>query len=79
MLFSNDGTSHAQISGVTLISATGTRTELVRGLVGYVLPGSSMTFAFGPERPTPAGVETIEVIVNGQKVTRSLPPGLSER
>ncbi|MCW2256870.1 fimbrial chaperone protein [Providencia alcalifaciens] len=69
---SNQGTSHAQLSEATYISAAGFRQEISPGLLGYVLPNSTMRWVI----PIPASNFTqnskVEVTVNGQKTVQNL-------
>ena len=65
----NQGNGHAQLSEVSLITAAGSRKKITPGLLGYVLPGSTMRWAL------PNGVsqgEKLEVTVNGQKTVQTL-------
>lgn len=65
----NQGDGHAQLSEVTLITATGSRKNITPGLLGYVLPGSTMRWPL----PASAGQgEKLEVTVNGQKTVQAL-------
>lgn len=65
----NQGDGHAQLSEVTLITATGSRKNITPGLLGYVLPGSTMRWPI----PASAGQgEKLEVTVNGQKTVQAL-------
>lgn len=70
----NSGQMHAQIASLYFIDSSGKRTELGAGLFGYILPGSSRSFAL----KTPASTfkqDTLEnqgqfeVLVNGSKIT----------
>lgn len=65
----NQGDGHAQLAEVTLITASGSRKNITPGLLGYVLPGSTMRW------PLPASAsqgEKLEVTVNGQKTVQTL-------
>lgn len=65
----NQGDGHAQLSEVSLITATGSRKNITPGLLGYVLPGATMRW------PLPAGAsqgEKLEVMVNGKKTVQTL-------
>lgn len=65
----NQGDGHAQLSEVNLINAAGSRKNITPGLLGYVLPGSTMRW------PLPASVslgEKLEVMVNGEKTVQTL-------
>ncbi|WP_433638172.1 fimbrial biogenesis chaperone [Kluyvera georgiana] len=66
---SNQGDGHAQLAEVTLITASGSRKNITPGLLGYVLPGSTMRWPL----PASAGQgEKLEVTVNGQKTVQAL-------
>jgi len=65
----NQGDGHAQLSEVNLITTAGNRKNITPGLLGYVLPGSTMRW------PLPASVsqgEKLEVMVNGKKTVQTL-------
>lgn len=65
----NQGDGHAQLAEVNLLTASGGRKNITPGLLGYVLPGSTMRW------PLPANVgpgEKLEVMVNGQKTVQTL-------
>lgn len=65
----NQGDGHAQLAEVTLIMASGSRKNITPGLLGYVLPGSTMRWPL----PASAGQgEKLEVTVNGQKTVQTL-------
>lgn len=65
----NQGNGHAQLSEVTLITASGSRKNITPGLLGYVLPGSTMRWAL----PNGASQgEKLEVTVNGEKTVQTL-------
>jgi fimbrial chaperone protein len=69
---SNQGNSHAQLSAVTYINHQGGRREITPGLLGYVLPGSTMRWILAPQSAniTPGG--KLEVMINGQKAVQNL-------
>lgn len=69
---SNQGDGHAQLSGIAFVDSAGHRTELVPGLLGYVLPGSTMRWALKQPATVFAGGGTLEITVNGQKTTQNL-------
>ena len=68
----NQGDGHAQLSEVSVITAAGSRKQITPGLLGYVLPGSTMRWAI------PAGAGDVglggqlEVTVNGKKTRQAL-------
>lgn len=69
---SNQGDGHAQLSDVSILSASGSRKQITPGLLGYVLPGSTMRWII----PTSAGDAgqggKLEVTVNGKKTLQPL-------
>lgn len=69
---SNQGNGHAQLSDVSILSASGSRKQITPGLLGYVLPGSTMRWII----PTSAGDAgqggKLEVTVNGKKTLQPL-------
>lgn len=69
---SNQGNSHAQLSALTYINHQGARKEITAGLLGYVLPGSTMRWILAPalSHMTPGG--KLEVMINGQKAVQNL-------
>lgn len=68
----NQGYSHAQLSSATLVTSRGVRRVITPGLLGYVLPTSTMRWAL----PVSAGDFThggkLEVTINGQKTEQTL-------
>lgn len=72
---SNRGNGHAQLAGLSFTDANGHRTELVPGLLGYVLPGSTMHWALKPPVAVFAAGGTLELMVNGQTTTENLALG----
>ena len=72
LVVSNHGNGHAQVADLSFIDAAGRRTTIDPGLLGYVLPGSTMHWALKPSAAvfTPGG--TLEVLLNGQKTTQNL-------
>ncbi len=69
---SNHGNGHAQIATLNFIDAAGRRTEIDPGLLGYVLPGSTMRWGLKPPVAVFAAGGTLEVMVNGQKTSQDL-------
>lgn len=68
----NSGSTHAQLSQVTFINDRGARKVLTPGLLGYILPGSTMRW----DIPSSAGDilrgGKFEVTINGQKTVQNL-------
>ena len=75
----NSGSAHAQVSYVSLVSPAGAPTELVPGLLGYVLPGATMHWTVA----LPAGASTanasLKALVNGQSTEEPLSPRATAR
>lgn len=66
---SNQGDGHAQLSEVNIITASGSRRNITPGLLGYVLPGSTMRWPL----PASAGQgEKLEAMANGKKTVQTL-------
>ncbi|ADO48528.1 fimbrial biogenesis chaperone [[Enterobacter] lignolyticus] len=68
----NQGNSHAQLSAATLIGASGTRIAITPGLLGYVLPGSTMRWILSPSANGTHHGGKVEVTINGQKTIQDL-------
>jgi fimbrial chaperone protein len=68
----NQGNGHAQLASVAFVDATGKRTEIVPGLLGYVLPGSTMHWTLTQPVSVFGTGGTLEIMVNGQKTTQNL-------
>ncbi|GAA0917499.1 molecular chaperone [Rothia nasimurium] len=73
----NDGNGHAQIAELSFTDASGKRTTLVRGLVGYALPGSTMSWPTPKETPPATGV--LKARVNSEPVESTLVTGAGGR
>jgi fimbrial chaperone protein len=69
---SNQGNGHAQLANIAFTNAAGTRTEIVPGLLGYVLPGATMHWMLTQPTSVFTTGGTLEIMVNGQKTTQSL-------
>jgi fimbrial chaperone protein len=67
---SNAGNEHAQIASIAFIDAKGTRTDIVPGLLGYVLPGATMHWTLTQPVSAFAAGGTLEIMINGQKTTQ---------
>ena len=68
----NQGNSHAQLSQVTFINAHGTRKIITPGLLGYVLPGSTMRWIISSSAGDVYRGGKIELMINGQKTIQDL-------
>jgi len=66
---SNDGAQRAQLASLVFVDSEGRRTELVPGLLGYVLPGATMRWALKAPEQVFAKGGTLEVMVNGDKLS----------
>ncbi len=69
---SNRGGSHAQLAGLSYLDRAGQRTDLVPGLLGYVLPGATMHWMLKPPATAFMAGGTLEAMVNGEKVSQNL-------
>jgi fimbrial chaperone protein len=61
----NRGRAHAQLGNLVRVDAQGRRTELVAGLVGYVLAGSTMRWPLAPDAPPLAAGDRLSSRING--------------
>jgi fimbrial chaperone protein len=61
----NGGAAHAQLGNLVRIDAQGRRTELVAGLVGYVLAGGTMRWALAADAPALAAGDRLASRING--------------
>lgn len=68
----NQGSRHAQLSAATLVTSNGVRKVITPGLLGYVLPASTMHWVL----PVPAADfshgSKLEITINGQKTELAL-------
>lgn len=69
---SNHGTHHAQLSQVTFMNARGTRKVITPGLLGYVLPHSTMRWIISSSTEDVYRHGQIELMINGQKTRHNL-------
>jgi fimbrial chaperone protein len=69
---SNLGNGHAQLANLAFVDAKGTRTSVVSGLLGYVLPGATMHWTLSQPASVFATGGTLEIMINGQKTTQSM-------
>ncbi|KLV67071.1 molecular chaperone [Citrobacter murliniae] len=69
---SNQGNGHAQLSAATFINHNGTKKVITSGLLGYVLPGSTMRWILSPSASDTHNGGKVEVTVNGQKTVQDL-------
>ncbi|EJL71742.1 P pilus assembly protein, chaperone PapD [Variovorax sp. CF313] len=70
----NSGGMHAQLADLDFVDATGRRTSVHAGLMGYVLPGVSMRWPLKTpaEAFAPGGV--LETKINGNATQEKIPP-----
>ena len=68
---SNSGTQHAQIADLDWVGANGERTNLIPGLVGYVLPGQTMRWSLPADAPLASGGHFVARI-NGEQDEQTL-------
>lgn len=68
----NLGNSHAQLSAATYIAANGVRKNITPGLLGYVLPGSTMRWILPVSYNNYTHGSKIEVTINGEKTLQDL-------
>lgn len=61
----NRGGAHAQLGNLVRVDAQGRRTELVPGLVGYVLPGSTMRWPLAADAPALSAGDRLASRING--------------
>ncbi|KAA0911470.1 molecular chaperone [Pusillimonas sp. ANT_WB101] len=71
LVVSNTGTIHAQLADVKLVTTTGKTLEVQRGLLGYVLPGSTMRWRIPFAMPSAVAQNKIETLLNGV-ITRGI-------
>ena len=69
----NSGNGHAQVAAVSFIDTGGRRTDLSTGLLGYVLPGSTMRWKLKAPAATFDGGGSLQAMINGEKATPTLP------
>ena len=68
----NSGRKHAQVADVAVRWSDGERTELAPGLLGYALPGSSITWGTAVPWRRGASIGSLEVRINGQEAQPDL-------
>ena len=68
---SNNGTAHAQLAGLYLIDSNNQRIDINKGLLGYVLPGATMSWPLKLPIDTLTG-GTFKVMINGDQTTPSV-------
>jgi len=68
----NQGTSHAQLAEATFVNDRGARKVISPGLLGYVLPGSTMRWIIPAVAGDVQRGGKVEVMINGQKTVENL-------
>lgn len=69
---SNTGNGHAQLARLTYVDGAGHRSEISKGLMGYVLPKATMRWAL-KQAASEFGTEgTFEAAVNGVETTQKV-------
>lgn len=69
----NSGNGHAQLSRVSYVDRTGHRIEINKGLMGYVLPKSTMRWAMTQAVSEFTGEGNFEAAINGVETTQKAP------
>lgn len=75
----NGGGQHAQVADVAHVGLDGTRTILATGLLGYALPGVARTWTTALPWSSSMREGTLEVRINGQEASDTLPVAGSSR
>lgn len=73
----NDGNGHAQIADLVRVDGKGRRTPVLPGLIGYALPGSTMSWPLPPGTPSNGG--TFKARINGETSESTLVAGPGDR
>ncbi|AMZ77757.1 MULTISPECIES: fimbrial biogenesis chaperone [Enterobacter] len=68
----NQGNIHAQLAQATLVKDDGRRKIITPGLMGYVLPGSTMRWVIPVNAGDVQRGGKVEVMINGQKTVQHL-------
>lgn len=68
----NRGGVHAQLGNLARVDARGLRTELVAGLVGYVLAGSTMRWPLAADAPALAPGDRLSSRINGATAEQTI-------
>lgn len=70
----NSGSMHVQLGNLIFVDSAGKRSELVPGLLGYVLPGQTMRWPIDVPAATFAPGGSLQSRINGEASERSLAP-----
>lgn len=73
LMVSNTGVRHAQLSDASLQTSSGKSITLSNGLLGYVLPGSTMRWPLKVPAAQLGNGTLLKVTVNGKPVEQTLP------
>jgi len=73
LVVSNRGNQHAQLADLSWVGPGGERSQLVSGLVGYVLPGQTMSWPLEVPPSRVRGDGELRVRINGEALDRPLP------
>ncbi|EEC7126812.1 molecular chaperone [Salmonella enterica] len=68
----NQGNSHAQLAQANFVADSGARKIITPGLLGYVLPGSTIRWIIPVSASDAERGGKIEVMINGQKTVQNL-------
>jgi fimbrial chaperone protein len=69
----NNGNGHAQLSRVSYVDRAGHRIEINKGLMGYVLPKSTMRWAMNQPASEFTDEGDFEAAINGVETTQKVP------
>lgn len=69
----NSGGTHAQLADLNFTDASGRRTAVHAGLLGYVLPGAQMRWVLKAPAEALAAGGTWEAMINGTTATQNVP------
>ncbi len=69
---SNSGGTHAQVADLRFTDASGQRTDVAKGLLGYVLPGARMHWAVKVPAAALAAGGTWEAMINGTTAPQNI-------
>jgi len=72
LVVSNTGSGHAQLADLVFTDRAGQRTEIARGLFGYVLPHSTMHWELKAAPGVFANGGTLEARINGKPAVQNL-------
>lgn len=72
LVVTNKGQMHAQLAGLAFTDRHGVQRQLTPGLLGYVLPGATRSFATSLPSGAASASGTLEAMVNGSPVSHRL-------